>query len=82
MTPILTLSWVVPLAGAVLLLLITNGAPLHRTEVALSYMFNQAFDNLNFGYGAALSYILASIIVFVSFVQMRVLNRPAQDLEY
>jgi len=63
-------------------LLITNGAPLHRTEVALSYMFNQAFNNLNFGYGAALSYILASIIVIVSFVQMRVLNRPAQDLEY
>lgn len=63
-------------------LLITNGGPLHRTEVALTYMFDQAFNKLNFGYGAALSYILAVIIVIVSFMQMRVFNRPARDLEY
>jgi multiple sugar transport system permease protein len=63
-------------------LLITAGGPLHRTDVALSYMFNQAFTQLNFGYGAALSYILAIIIVFVSFVQMKVLNRPEKNVEY
>jgi len=63
-------------------LLITGGAPLHRTDVALSYMFNQAFGQLNFGYGAALSYILAVIIVLVSFMQMRLFNRPSQNVEY
>ncbi len=63
-------------------LLITGGGPLHRTEVALTYMFDRAFGQLDFGYGAALSYILAAVIVFVSFVQMRVLNRPSADLEY
>lgn len=63
-------------------LLITNGNPMHRTDVALSYMFDQAFDQLNFGYGAALSYILAVIIVVISFVQMRVFNRSDRDLEY
>ena len=63
-------------------LLITGGAPMHRTDVALSYMFNQGFGQLNFGYGAALSYILATIIVFISFVQMRVLNRPEKNVEY
>lgn len=63
-------------------LLITGGGPLHRTEVALTYMFDRAFGQLDFGYGAALSYILAAVIVFVSFVQMRVFNRPNADLEY
>lgn len=51
--------------------LITGGGPLHRTEVVLSYMYDRAFDRLRFGYGASLSYILAAIVVFVSFVQMR-----------
>jgi multiple sugar transport system permease protein len=63
-------------------LLITGGGPVHRTEVALSYMTDQAFGQLNFGYGAALSYILAAIIVFVSYMQMKVFNRPEEAVEY
>lgn len=56
--------------------LITNGGPLQRTEVILSYMYHQAFDFLDFGYGAALSFILAIIIVSLSFLQIRFLRRP------
>lgn len=63
-------------------LLITGGGPLHRTEVALTYMFDEAFGNLNFGYGAALSYILTIIIVFISFMQMRFFGRNRAELEY
>lgn len=59
--------------------LITGGGPLHRTEVMLSYMYDRAFDRLWFGYGAAISYILAAIVVFISFVQMRLFSRPAED---
>jgi len=62
--------------------LITGGGPLHRTEVLLSYMYDRSFNKLQFGYGAALSYILAAIVVFISFVQMRVFNRPAAAVEY
>jgi multiple sugar transport system permease protein len=58
--------------------LITGGGPLHRTEVVLSYMYDRSFNRLDFGYGAALSYILAAIVVFVSFLQMRVFNRSAE----
>ncbi|MCZ7547220.1 MAG: sugar ABC transporter permease [Anaerolineae bacterium] len=58
--------------------LITGGGPLHRTEVVLSYMYDRSFGRLLFGYGAALSYILAAIVVFVSFLQMRVFRRPAE----
>ncbi|MBN1287563.1 MAG: sugar ABC transporter permease [Anaerolineae bacterium] len=60
--------------------LITGGGPLHRTEVVLSYMYDRAFDRLLFGYGAALSYILAAIIVTVNLVQMRLFRRP--QVEY
>lgn len=62
--------------------LITGGGPLHRTEVLLSYMYDRSFNKLEFGYGAAVSYILAAIVVLVSFVQMRVFNRPNDALEY
>jgi multiple sugar transport system permease protein len=55
--------------------LITGGGPLHRTEVVLSYMYDRAFDKLMFGYGAALSYILAAVVVFISFAQMRLFGR-------
>jgi multiple sugar transport system permease protein len=58
--------------------LITNGGPLQRTEVLLSYMYHQAFDFLDFGYGAALSFILAVVIVTISFLQIRFLRRPEE----
>lgn len=63
-------------------LLITGGGPLHRTEVALTYMFDEAFGNLHFGYGAALSYILAVVIVLVSVIQGRLFGRSAGEVEY
>jgi multiple sugar transport system permease protein len=56
--------------------LITNGGPLQRTEVILSYMYHQAFDFLEFGYGAALCFVLAVVIVTISFLQIRFLRRP------
>jgi multiple sugar transport system permease protein len=62
--------------------LITGGGPLHRTEVLLSYMYNQSFKKLSFGYGAALSYILTAIVVLISFVQMRFFNRAEEGMEY
>lgn len=63
-------------------LLITGGGPLHRTEVALTYMYDQAFGSLRFGYGAALSYILTIVIVVISFVQMRFFGRRNDSVEY
>ncbi len=63
-------------------LLITGGGPLHRTEVALTHMFDEAFGDLHFGYGAALSYILAVVIVLVSLAQARLFGRGDQNLEY
>ncbi len=58
--------------------LITAGGPQQQTEVMLTYMYNQAFNFLQFGYGAAISYILTAIIVVISFIQMRVLRQEPE----
>jgi len=58
--------------------LITGGGPMQRTEVLLSHMYNQGFKYLKFGYGAALSYVLAAIVVTVSFLQMKFLRRDVE----
>lgn len=63
-------------------LILTNCGPLHHTEVALTYTFSEAFGKLNFGYGAALSYILAAVIVGVSGVQTLFFGRQNRDVEY
>jgi multiple sugar transport system permease protein len=55
--------------------LMTAGGPVHQTEVLLSYMYHQAFDYLDFGFGAALSNLLAVLIVGLSVLQIRFLRR-------
>ena len=57
--------------------LMTGGGPLHRTELVLSYMYGQAFDNLDFGYSSALSYILALIVFSISQFQLRFIKTSA-----
>jgi multiple sugar transport system permease protein len=52
-------------------LLMTGGGPADSTEVPLTYMYKQAFEFLDFGYGAALSFILAIFIFAMSFAQFR-----------
>jgi multiple sugar transport system permease protein len=58
--------------------LITGGGPMQQTEVMLSYMYHEAFQYIDFGYGAALSFLLAIIIVTLSVLQMRLLRRPQE----
>jgi len=58
--------------------LMTGGNPLHRTETMLTYMYNEAFNFLEFGYGAAISYLLAMIIFAISFLQIKFLRRPEE----
>ncbi|MBT8163507.1 sugar ABC transporter permease [Arthrobacter sp. GN70] len=53
------------------ILLMTNGGPAGSTEVPLTYMYKQAFSFLDFGYAAAMSFVLAIIISAVSYLQYR-----------
>jgi multiple sugar transport system permease protein len=55
--------------------LMTNGGPAGETEVLLTYMYRQAFDFLDFGYGSALAFTLTLIVLALSVVQMRIFRR-------
>ncbi len=54
--------------------IMTGGGPLHQTEVFLSYMYNQAFSFLDFGYASAIAWTLAALILVISLVQFRLIR--------
>ncbi|MGG5252659.1 carbohydrate ABC transporter permease [Neobacillus sp. SM06] len=50
------------------ILLLTKGGPLFGSEVLALYSFHKAFQNFEFGYGAALSLVLVLIALIFSFL--------------
>jgi multiple sugar transport system permease protein len=58
--------------------IMTGGGPMHQTEVFLSYMYNQAFRYLEFGYASAIAWVLAGLVLAVSLVQLRFLRQSAE----
>lgn len=55
-------------------ILMTNGGPQDSTEVLLSYMYNQAFRYLDFGYGTAVGLLMGVAVVALGFLQRRMLR--------
>lgn len=53
-------------------LLMTGGGPADSTQVLLTYMYKQAFTNLDFGYGSAIAVLLTVGVFVLSAVQLRV----------
>jgi multiple sugar transport system permease protein len=53
-------------------MLITNGGPLGKTDVLLNYMYNKAFTSFDFGYAAAISLIMGSILILISMLQRKI----------
>lgn len=62
-------------------LLMTGGGPGGQTEVLLTYMYRQAFSNMDFGYGSALAVLLTIIVFVLSGVQMRVFKNDDDDVQ-
>lgn len=50
----------------------TDGGPADSTQVLLTYMYQQAFTNLDFGYGSAIAVLLAILVLILSLIQLRV----------
>lgn len=48
------------------------GGPLNSTDVVLTYLWKQSFAQLDLGYGAAISFLLALVTGLVSLVELRV----------
>jgi multiple sugar transport system permease protein len=55
--------------------LATSGGPLNATTVLVYYLYNQAFQQFNFGYASAIAYFLFLVIVVVTVIQFRVGRR-------
>jgi multiple sugar transport system permease protein len=55
--------------------LTTRGGPLHSTTVVVYYLFDQAFQQFDAGYAAALAYVLFMVILVITFIQFRVGER-------
>lgn len=55
----------------------TVGGPLNSTDVVLTYLWKQSFAQLDLGYGAAISFLLALVIGLVSLVELRVARMQA-----
>ncbi|HLX50352.1 MAG TPA: sugar ABC transporter permease [Streptosporangiaceae bacterium] len=53
----------------------TQGGPLNSTTVLVYYLYEQAFQNFNFGYASAIAYFLFLIILVVTAIQFRVGRR-------
>ena len=58
----------------------TRGGPFFSTYTMFMYIFDEAFQELNMGYAAALAVVLAAIILVFSVVNFRVFRRGG--LEY
>ncbi len=55
--------------------LITNGGPLGRTEVLLSYMYKQAFTFFDFGYASAIGVTMGILIFLVTWGQQAAIGK-------
>jgi multiple sugar transport system permease protein len=53
----------------------TRGGPLGSTTVVVYYVYEQAFQQFNAGYAAALAYAMFMVILVATFVQFRVGQR-------
>jgi len=60
-------------------LLITDGGqPLDLTHSVLTLMYKETFDRLDFGGGAAISYLLTIFVFVISVVQIRLLHQRVE----
>jgi multiple sugar transport system permease protein len=53
----------------------TQGGPLNATTVLVYYLYNEAFQQFNFGYASAIAYFLFLVIIVVTVIQFRVGKR-------
>lgn len=59
----------------VLVIVMTGGGPNNSSQVALTYMYKQAFVNANFGYAMAIAVIVFSVSLVLSFISNKLTER-------
>jgi multiple sugar transport system permease protein len=61
------------------ILLLTAGGPMNTTGVILTYTFQQAWSDFNFGYSAAISTLMGVVLLGVTVFQLRLFRRRWAD---
>jgi multiple sugar transport system permease protein len=56
----------------------TEGGPLHATDVAVFHIYQEAWEYLRFGDAAAMSWVLFAIIFLATWIQFRTLERRVE----
>jgi multiple sugar transport system permease protein len=59
-------------------LLMTRGGPGDQTQMPLTYLYKQAFEYLDFGYGAAIAVIMTALVLVLSIAQTAFFNRAGK----
>jgi multiple sugar transport system permease protein len=57
----------------------TEGGPLHATDVAVYHIYEEAWEYFRFGDAAAMSWVLFAIIFLVSWLHFRILERRVEE---
>lgn len=58
----------------------TDGGPNKKSEVLLTYMYRQAFQNANFGYAMAVAVIIFIFVVGLAFISIALTGRKEYDV--
>jgi ABC-type sugar transport system permease subunit len=81
MRGIILMNMTIALMGAFsvfdIVYIMTKGGPYKSTEVILTYMYNQTFEagNTNYGYGSTIAMLLFLIILCITIIMNRQINR-------
>nr|WP_206691304.1 sugar ABC transporter permease [Quadrisphaera sp. INWT6] len=82
--PVLALVLVITVTGSFQVFdtvaVTTSGGPGDASRVIQYYIFDLAFQRLEFGYAAAVSVVLFAILAVVAFVQLRLTRANESDL--
>jgi len=54
--------------------ILTQGGPLYRTDIAVTYLYKLAFTNLDFGAGYALAVCIFAVLIVFSLIYTRILG--------
>jgi multiple sugar transport system permease protein len=81
--PILAMVLVLTAIGAFqvfdIIQVTTKGGPVNASNVLQTYIYQQAFGELNFGYAATMSLALFVMLMVITFLQMRLLRAGESD---
>lgn len=58
-----------------LIYVMTNGGPAHSTDVMALYMFNETFNNMQFGYGSAISVFIFFFSLILILIVTKLLGK-------